>query len=961
MLTFEEKLKLVRINSFLGKGSLDLLSELAAAAVEHFFDTGEFIFSKHDPATEFYVLVDGRVGHPEIRASRAYRPVAHEVTACGQIFGFAGAVQGRPTRVASARCEAPTRVLRVDGRWFQRLCSDKGPNGYALLGELVRAHAGYEHTVLGRQGWVSVRNAGKVYGTGPKGVLAVDDCSFELRAGECCAILGKHGCGKTTLAGLVTGRDRMTSGAIYLDGELLNWPGAKPKARSELAIAPLRTLSPRITLRANLLQAAQGARDEDTPADKLDNLLARLGLSSLASCYPHEVSASTVRSIEILSPLLNEPQVVIFDEPSRGLDAPGKTALGAFLLELFEVIDSTVLLLTEDVDEAVHLADRVLVMSGQPGSIIQTKFVDLPRPRTDDVLAAADCQQLKHELLEALQAGASGRQSPSAAAELPVLNFTEILKREHEERKAERQTGITSASGSSTPVNSIKDSLRNSRFFWTIEFIPSVDKVLRDELHRLGGIAEAMRGEPVLAGFAVADRVHSDRDPDPVAAAAHLLSHCGKQPLVHFSGKDRDTEDLFEAIEHMASNRLENMLLITGDRLKQEPRDRRPRYLESVPAILTAKRTMPGLIIAAALNPFKYREEDAMAQYLKLGKKVGAGADYIITQIGFDMRKYEEALFWVDTRNYRVPLVANVMPLSAARARYIRRRQLAGVTVTDSFLALLEAEERLLPDKGVSRVLRRLALQILGVRLYGYTGIQITGLHSMEKLSELRDQVTALADLCADRINWNRAWEESLTLPDGGGADPAPTHDPWYLVNQRTGHARVREKWKYRAMNGVHALAFDRGLAAHIVAPLFRPVKRHGNVDALLERLERVIKAPLFGCETCGLCRLAATQYVCPETCPKGLANGACGGTTANLCEFRDRECIHSVKYRLAKDVAALEQLETWLIPAVPQHARGTSSWPPHFRGEGPQVIHVDFVGKKAEVSSVDDLAIRIG
>jgi methylenetetrahydrofolate reductase (NADPH) len=86
------------------------------------------------------------------------------------------------------------------------------------------------------------------------------------------------------------------------------------------------------------------------------------------------------------------------------------------------------------------------------------------------------------------------------------------------------------------------------------------------------------------------------------------------------------------------------------------------------------------------------------------------------------------------------------------------------------------------------------------------------------------------------------------------------------------------------------------------------------------------------------MCRLAETQYICPETCPKGLANGACGGTNDNTCEYGDRECIHSRKYRIAKDANVLSQLEHWLISAVPDEARHTSSWPPHFRDEGPGI-----------------------
>ena len=492
--------------------------------------------------------------------------------------------------------------------------------------------------------------------------------------------------------------------------------------------------------------------------------------------------------------------------------------------------------------------------------------------------------------------------------------------------------------------NAIREGLHNGSFFWSLEFGPSRDKVLRDELHKLDGIASVVSNDPLLAGFAVTDRVASDSDPDPVTAAAHFLDVTGKQPLVHFSGKGRELQHLHEFLSRLQENALQNVLILTGDRLKEEPKDRRPRYLESVPAIQLAKQLYPDLCVAAALNPFKYREEDAMAQYLKLGKKVGAGADFIITQIGFDMRKYEEALLWVDTHGYRLPLVANVLPMSAQRARYIRTHQLAGLTVTDSFLALLEEEERMLADKGASRVLRRLALQILGLRYYGYAGVQLTGLHSMEKVAALQVLVQELSELYADRIACDQAWDESLTFADGRRADPAAPHEPWYFTSPRQTRTGPDERVKYKLMSGVHSFLFDKGLGARLLGPLLRSVKRQSKVDRVLERIERAIKSPIFGCETCGMCRLAATQYVCPETCPKGLANGPCGGTTENLCEFRDRECVHSVKYRIAKDAGVLHELETWLIPAIPQDYRHTCSWPPHFRGQGPEIKVIDFL-----------------
>ena len=303
------------------------------------------------------------------------------------------------------------------------------------------------------------------------------------------------------------------------------------------------------------------------------------------------------------------------------------------------------------------------------------------------------------------------------------------------------------------PQNDIRRCLATGRFFWTIEFVCSADHLLSDDMVRIDAFVRELARRPEVAGFSVTDRVHSDHDPDAVRMASYIRDHSGTEPLIHWAGKDRDLEDLDAALEQMREHGLQNLLLLSGDKLKDPPADRRPRYLESVNAIQAARAARPKLTLAAALNPFKYREEESMAQYLKLGKKVGAGADFIITQIGFDINKYEEALFWMDTRGYRVPMMANVMALSASRARHLRHHPLAGVIITESFYHLLQEEERLMPERHGPRVTRRTALQILGLQMLGYSGVQLTGIHSVEQLSTLLHQIDYLAERCPDRVS----------------------------------------------------------------------------------------------------------------------------------------------------------------------------------------------------------------
>jgi methylenetetrahydrofolate reductase (NADPH) len=125
------------------------------------------------------------------------------------------------------------------------------------------------------------------------------------------------------------------------------------------------------------------------------------------------------------------------------------------------------------------------------------------------------------------------------------------------------------------------------------------------------------------------------------------------------------------------------------------------------------------------------------------------------------------------------------------------------------------------------------------------------------------------------------------------------------------------------------------------MGPLMRRLDSRSGAGGALLPLEAAFKKPLVGCQTCGFCRLPQTAYVCPKTCPKGLANGPCGGTRDNVCEFGDQECIHNRIYRLSKQAGRLADLEEVLIPPVPEGARNSCSWVTHFQGEGPRPVRL--------------------
>ena len=478
----------------------------------------------------------------------------------------------------------------------------------------------------------------------------------------------------------------------------------------------------------------------------------------------------------------------------------------------------------------------------------------------------------------------------------------------------------------------------------TIEITtPQANQPFADAVRPILTLAAALRADPRIDAIAFTDRSRSDHDHDPIAVAHHVAESSGKMPLIHWAGKDRGVADLERDLDRAQSLGMENFLFITGDKVRHPVPGRAVRYTDSVDAIRMARQRAPALVLAGVVCPFKYREEELLGQYLKAGKKLRAGADFLITQIGWDMPKFDELRRFLDHRGYGVPLVAELLYLTNRRARRIRRIGLPGVTVTADLAQHLEGEAAR-PDGGRAAAYSRLALQIIGLRHLGYRGVQVSGLHTYPEVARLLEEVEARGRQCPTREQWQQAWDESLTAPDGRKVQVAPQNGFYLDRAPPAGVVRARpgEVAKFRLMEAIDRVAFQEGSAgARLLAPLLRRLDGRVGLGGIFLRVEKAIKHPALGCQACGFCRLPYTAFVCPETCPKGLANGPCGGTRDNRCEFGDRECIHSEIYRLAKATGTLAGLEATLIPPVPEAARGSCSWVTHFRGAGPRAINL--------------------
>lgn len=258
----------------------------------------------------------------------------------------------------------------------------------------------------GGEGAINIRNVSKVYDPEGVNVLAVDNCSIDIAPGEFCVIVGPSGCGKTTLLNAIAGFHEITSGEILLDGTSICKPGyTAPPSSERIVVFQNGALFPWSTILNNVafgpvVQGMASARDANRAAQ---SLLAELGLPDIADRYPNELSSGMRRRVEIARALINSPKVLLLDEPFRAMDALTKGVAQEFLLQVFDRVKKTVFFITHDLEEALFLADRVLVMTTRPGRIKYVLDVDFPRPRTFHMRASKRYLELKQQIFTAVR------------------------------------------------------------------------------------------------------------------------------------------------------------------------------------------------------------------------------------------------------------------------------------------------------------------------------------------------------------------------------------------------------------------------------------------------------------------------------------------------------------------------------------------------------------------------------
>ncbi|HNW54794.1 MAG TPA: methylenetetrahydrofolate reductase C-terminal domain-containing protein, partial [Bacteroidales bacterium] len=437
----------------------------------------------------------------------------------------------------------------------------------------------------------------------------------------------------------------------------------------------------------------------------------------------------------------------------------------------------------------------------------------------------------------------------------------------------------------------------------------------------------------------------------PALSATYLgmeILKLGIEPLVHFTCKDKNRNQIESELYAMDRAGISNLLVMTGDYptagFKGRPKpvfDLDPVHVLELTANMNKSleiREPKGIshhkpsdfFAGAVVSPFKATEAELLVQYYKLKKKISNGANFIVTQLGFDARKFHEALQVIKNYNANMPVIGNIYILPFGAGKIMNSNQLPGCVVSDKLLAELD-QERTAEDKGVSARLLRAAKMYAFMKGMGFDGVHVGGhniryeqvKYIIDKGEELStDWMKLIPEFDYPQPNGFYFFEKDLNT----GLN---TSDP---VNRANLPSHLPVGLNYRLLRFIHHLFFtpDKNLFP-LMSRFYNGFKNPRKYT-----LEHILKIIGNGCKDCGDCALLDMAYICPMSeCPKNQRNGACGGSYAGWCEVfpNEKKCIWVKAYSILKAYNEERQLETLYAPPVNWDLYQTSAWYNYYTG----------------------------
>ena len=504
--------------------------------------------------------------------------------------------------------------------------------------------------------------------------------------------------------------------------------------------------------------------------------------------------------------------------------------------------------------------------------------------------------------------------------------------------------------------NAFREALAHGRFVYGAELVTTRGLTPPGSPDKLAELGAAFRANPKVAWISVTDST-SGIPMLPPDWLGRMLGG-GKEILLHLSCKDRNRAGLESTAWSYAAEGFKNVLALSGDCPKTGYRGAaKPAFdLDSVSLIgmlndMNRGMKVPGrkgedvalpptdFFIGCAVSPFKLLESELITQYLKLLRKIAAGAGFVVPQLGYDMRKFHEIKLFLESRGVNVPVIGNVYLLNRAVAGMFHRGLFPGCVVSKG---LLDSVEKYAagPDKGRGFFLELAAKQLAVFRGLGFAGGYLAGLARGESFDEIVNLAEGFAaddwKAFAKEIQYQRDGEFHLFDRDPAtGLGASGRLNPEYLKSLERPARGRHVTLGYRASRIVHTAVFTRGRGLFgMMRAVYARLNPKGVPARLLYAVERLGKAVLYGCRDCGDCSLPDCTYLCPvSACAKNQRNGPCGGSNEGVCETGEMDCIWIRAYERLKYYHEADKNFSGPVVYTDAGLEGTSSWANTFLG----------------------------
>lgn len=472
------------------------------------------------------------------------------------------------------------------------------------------------------------------------------------------------------------------------------------------------------------------------------------------------------------------------------------------------------------------------------------------------------------------------------------------------------------------------------KFVVTLELVPGRE-ITGQKLDKIKGIARESYEDGRITAVSITDNPGGNPALSP-DALGHDMHDYGLDVIVHFTCRDTNRVGMESRALQLAHMGMKNILALTGDYSGKGYGGRGTPVFDFDSVILISMLNDLNMrliktghdeifLTGCAVSPFKFTEGETLVQYRKLERKIEAGASFTITQLGYDVDKYEELLIYNRKHDIDIPVLASLYLLGKGPARPMNAGRVPGVHVSDNLLNKVLKEYET-PGEGKKHAIERIARLGVVLKGIGYKGIHIGGIHdSFDTVGKVLDRMDEIEH------NWEDYREEfqendpkcSYLYKNESKSEPVNAYKE--KIKMKPG-----ENYHYLFLRTAHDWFFDKSA---MMAPVYKKISnsldKTNTAWVLKLFLEDPFKKLMLSCQSCGDCGIQHVGFLCPESgCPKHTRNGACGGSNRGYCEVHEEKLCVWVRafYRMKRYNESDELAESFVPPRL-WELKDTSSW----------------------------------